>query len=211
MGESFRVLIARVDRPPAPAVARSERERDRCRSGPKPRPVGGLCQLRRLPPARARPDGAPRVGYHRRAARLRLSAANARPRRSSVIFARARGKRPTPFGGFPRPGAEGSRRILRHRSRHRHVVGRRSSRSSRGRTVMSTEPSPLKYMGTQSQETVNMAAAMARAVESAEGRPPQVVGRLSDEVDEEGGKLGAAADWAMSKARDAIRSVAGKA
>ena len=30
---------------------------------------------------------------------------------------------------------------------------------------MSTEPSPLKYMGTQSRETVNMAAAMAHAVQ----------------------------------------------
>ena len=76
---------------------------------------------------------------------------------------------------------------------------------------MSTEPSPLKYMGTQSQETVNMAAAMARAVESTQGRSRRVVGRLSDEVDEEGGKLGAAADWAMTKAREALRSAAGKA
>jgi len=76
---------------------------------------------------------------------------------------------------------------------------------------MSTEPSPLKYMGTQSQETVNMAAAMARAVESTEGRAHQVVGRISEEVDEEGSKLGAAADWAMGKARDALRSAAGKA
>ena len=76
---------------------------------------------------------------------------------------------------------------------------------------MSTEPSPLKYMGTQSQETVNMAAAMARAVESTEGRAHQVVGRMSDELDDEGSKLGAAADWAMSKAKDALRSAAGMA
>jgi len=76
---------------------------------------------------------------------------------------------------------------------------------------MSTEPSPLKYMGTQSQETVNMAAAMARAVESKEKRARQTVGRMSEEVDEESGKLGAVADWAMSKAREALRSAAGKA
>jgi hypothetical protein len=34
-------------------------------------------------------------------------------------------------------------------------------------TIMSNDPSPLKYMGTQSQETVNMAAAMALAAEQA--------------------------------------------
>jgi ElaB/YqjD/DUF883 family membrane-anchored ribosome-binding protein len=76
---------------------------------------------------------------------------------------------------------------------------------------MSTEPSPLKYMGTQSQETVNMAAAMARAVESTEARGHQAVGRLADDVDDGSSKVGAAADWAMSKAKDTLRSAADKA
>jgi len=74
---------------------------------------------------------------------------------------------------------------------------------------MSTEPSPLKYMGTQSQETVNMAAAMARAVESKERRD-QAVGTLSDDVDDASSKVGDAASWAMGKAKDALRSAAGQ-
>ena len=75
---------------------------------------------------------------------------------------------------------------------------------------MSTEPSPLKYMGTQSQETVNMAAAMARAVESKEGRD-QGIGIASRDVDDASSKVGDAADWAVGKAKDALRSAAGKA
>jgi ElaB/YqjD/DUF883 family membrane-anchored ribosome-binding protein len=67
-----------------------------------------------------------------------------------------------------------------------------------------TEPSPLKYMGTQSQETVNMAAALARAVESTEGRVDSSVGVLHDERS----KLGDAADWAVDKAKDTLRSAA---
>jgi ElaB/YqjD/DUF883 family membrane-anchored ribosome-binding protein len=76
---------------------------------------------------------------------------------------------------------------------------------------MSTEPSPLKYMGTQSAETVNMAAAMARAVESTQGRADQAVGKLSDGIDDASSKVGDAADWALGKAKDALRSAAGKA
>lgn len=37
-------------------------------------------------------------------------------------------------------------------------------------TIMSNDPSPLKYMGTQSQETVNMAAALALAAEQAKAK-----------------------------------------
>jgi len=72
---------------------------------------------------------------------------------------------------------------------------------------MSTEPSPLKYMGTQSAETVNMAAAMARAVESSTGRD-RAVGVLSDEIDDASSKVGDAANWAMGKAKDTLRSAA---
>ena len=73
---------------------------------------------------------------------------------------------------------------------------------------MSTEPSPLKYMGTQSRETVNMAAAMAHAVDSAEERADRALGTLADEVDAASSKLGDAAHWAMAKARDTLRSAA---
>jgi len=73
---------------------------------------------------------------------------------------------------------------------------------------MSTEPSPLKYMGTQSQETVNMAAAMAHAVESTEERADRALGKLADEVDDASSKLGDAAHWAMAKTRETLRSAA---
>ena len=74
----------------------------------------------------------------------------------------------------------------------------------------STEPSPLKYMGTQSAETVNMAAAMARAVESTPGRADQAVGQLSDEIDDASSKVGDAASWALAKAKDTLWSAAGQ-
>ena len=72
---------------------------------------------------------------------------------------------------------------------------------------MSTEPSPLKYMGTQSRETVNMAAAMAHAVDSAEGRADRALG-LADDVDDASSKLADAAHWAMAKTRETLRSAA---
>jgi len=75
-------------------------------------------------------------------------------------------------------------------------------------TTTTTDPSPLKYMGTQSQETVNMAAAMARAVDSAEGRAGQAVGTVSEKVDEATSKVGAAADWAVGKAKATLQSAA---
>ena len=73
---------------------------------------------------------------------------------------------------------------------------------------MSTEPSPLKYMGTQSRETVNMAAAMAHAVDSAEGRADRALGHMSDEDDDATSKLADAAHWAMAKTRETLRSAA---
>ena len=73
---------------------------------------------------------------------------------------------------------------------------------------MSTEPSPLKYMGTQSRETVNMAAAMAHAVDAAEGRADRAVGQLADDVDEASSKLADAAHWALAKTRETLRSAA---
>lgn len=81
---------------------------------------------------------------------------------------------------------------------------------------MSSDPSPLKYMGTQSQETVDMAAATAReAVRSTESAAAQATGRLSDELDDArsslaatGSTIGHAANWAMGKAKDTLQSAA---
>lgn len=64
---------------------------------------------------------------------------------------------------------------------------------------MSIDSSPLKYMGTQSQETVNMAAAMAR-----DTVPGSVVAAV-------GSRIGDAAGWATGKARDALQSAASQA
>ena len=75
-------------------------------------------------------------------------------------------------------------------------------------TTTTTDPSPLKYMGTQSQETVNMAAALARAVDSTETRADQAMGKLADEVDEASSKVGAAANWAVGKAKATLQSAA---
>ena len=75
-------------------------------------------------------------------------------------------------------------------------------------TTSTTDPSPLKYMGTQSQETVNMAAALARAVGSTEGRVDQAMGTLSAEVDDASSKVGDAANWALGKAKATLQSAA---
>ena len=75
-------------------------------------------------------------------------------------------------------------------------------------TTSTTDPSPLKYMGTQSQETVNMAAALARAVDSTETRADQAMGKLADEVDEASSKVGAAANWAVGKVKATLQSAA---
>ena len=75
-------------------------------------------------------------------------------------------------------------------------------------TTSTTDPGPLKYMGTQSQETVNMAAALARAVGSTEGRVDANVSTLSDEVDDASSKVAAAASWAVGKAKATLQSAA---
>ena len=69
---------------------------------------------------------------------------------------------------------------------------------------MSHDPSPLKYMGTQSRETVNMAAALAHEVD-------RQAGSAVDRVADTGSKVGDAADWALGKAKDALHSAAEKA
>jgi len=82
---------------------------------------------------------------------------------------------------------------------------------------VSNDPSPLKYMGTQSHETMAMEAALAqRAVHSTEQAAEQTLGKLSDKIDAtsgdiaaEGTQLSDATHWAMNKAKDTLRSVAG--
>jgi hypothetical protein len=73
---------------------------------------------------------------------------------------------------------------------------------------MSTEPSPLKYMGTQSQETVSMAAALALAAERARERRSRDFGRYESAVDGAGSKLADAARWALAQGKDALQSIA---
>ena len=63
---------------------------------------------------------------------------------------------------------------------------------------MSNDPSPLKYMGTQSQESVAMEAAMlAAAADESAGTAADV-----------GSKLGDAASWAVDKAKDIAQATA---
>ena len=62
---------------------------------------------------------------------------------------------------------------------------------------MSNDPSPLKYMGTQSHETMALEAAMAeRAARSAE---------QAADTAAEGSAVGQATDWAIDKAKDTVR------
>ena len=66
---------------------------------------------------------------------------------------------------------------------------------------MSNDPSPLKYMGTQSHETMAMEAAMAERA------------RLSTEqgadAAAESSAVGKATNWAIDKAKDTLRVSAG--
>ena len=78
---------------------------------------------------------------------------------------------------------------------------------------MSKDPSPLKYMGTQSQETVNMAAALARATEqagdqTADGRAGKM-DKASSNVADTGNRISAAANWAVDRAKDTAYAAAG--
>jgi ElaB/YqjD/DUF883 family membrane-anchored ribosome-binding protein len=79
---------------------------------------------------------------------------------------------------------------------------------------MGIDPSPPKYMGTQSQEPLNMAAAMAHDSVAASGRAAdQAVGKLSDEVGDAsrdvsaaGSKIADAANWAIGKTKNTLQS-----
>jgi len=82
---------------------------------------------------------------------------------------------------------------------------------------MSNDPSPLKYMGTQSHETIAMEAAMAqRAARSTEHAADQMLGKLSDEIDATrremaaaGTKMSDASNGAKNKAKDTVSLTAG--
>ena len=75
---------------------------------------------------------------------------------------------------------------------------------------MVNDPSPLKYLGTQSPETVHLAAAMAHTVGTTE-RGDQVMRRLSRELERgergiaEDSRIADAASWALEKATDALQ------
>jgi ElaB/YqjD/DUF883 family membrane-anchored ribosome-binding protein len=81
---------------------------------------------------------------------------------------------------------------------------------------MSNDPSPLKYMSTQSHETMAMEAALARrAGHSTAQATDQALGKLSDKIDAassdiaaEGSKISDAASWVMDKAKDTLQSAA---
>ena len=80
---------------------------------------------------------------------------------------------------------------------------------------MSNDPSLLKYMGTQSHETMAMEAALAhRAVRSTEQAADQMLGKPSDKIDAtsgdigpEGTKLSDATNWATYTKEDPIRAI----
>ena len=63
---------------------------------------------------------------------------------------------------------------------------------------MSNDPSPLTYMGTQSQESVAMEAAMADAWAD----------EAAATAEETGSRLGDAASWAVDKAKDVAQAAA---
>lgn len=78
---------------------------------------------------------------------------------------------------------------------------------------MSSDPSPLKYIGTQSQETVNMAAALARATEQAAAQTIQTdagdIDEASSSAADAGSRIGAATNRAIDSARHTAYAAAG--
>ncbi|MGZ5893334.1 MAG: hypothetical protein ACXWJ7_12030 [Caldimonas sp.] len=72
---------------------------------------------------------------------------------------------------------------------------------------MSNDPSPLKYMGTQSHETVAMGAAMAARAEEAVDRTIEKLADAGRAANASSG-IGDAASWAVDKAKDAAQATA---
>ena len=73
---------------------------------------------------------------------------------------------------------------------------------------MNDEPSPLKYMGTQSQETVGMAAALALAAERVKERRAVDGDGFASDVDGAGSKIADAASWVLAQGKDTLESIA---
>jgi ElaB/YqjD/DUF883 family membrane-anchored ribosome-binding protein len=80
---------------------------------------------------------------------------------------------------------------------------------------LSNDPRPLEYMGTQSQETVAMEAALARAAARTEHAANRIAEKVSDELDkasddvaDAGSGISDAANWAVDKATDAAHAAA---
>lgn len=81
---------------------------------------------------------------------------------------------------------------------------------------MSTDPNPLKYMGTQSQETVNLADAMAQrfahgstlAPDSEAEKLRRHVGDASDRTAQAANSIGDAAQWVVGQATDSVKAAA---
>jgi ElaB/YqjD/DUF883 family membrane-anchored ribosome-binding protein len=69
---------------------------------------------------------------------------------------------------------------------------------------MTNDPSPLKYMGTQSQETVAMAAALAQ-------EPARSPSRMAGYAADAGSRIGDAAQRALGKTKSRLESAAGHA
>jgi ElaB/YqjD/DUF883 family membrane-anchored ribosome-binding protein len=74
--------------------------------------------------------------------------------------------------------------------------------------MMSNDPSPLNHMGTQSQETVALAAAQALAAVRATARASDGLDLVDDEAEDAGSTVGEAARWAVGKGKDALGAVA---
>lgn len=70
---------------------------------------------------------------------------------------------------------------------------------------MSNDPSPLEYMGAQSQETVAMEAALA--ARTAE-KLAEELDRASGDVADAGSRISDAATWAVDKAKEAVQAAA---
>ena len=73
---------------------------------------------------------------------------------------------------------------------------------------MSNAPSPLKYMGTQSRETVSMAAALALAAERAKERRAYGLDDRRSDGEGAAGRVADAASWVLAQAKDALESIA---
>jgi ElaB/YqjD/DUF883 family membrane-anchored ribosome-binding protein len=80
---------------------------------------------------------------------------------------------------------------------------------------MSTDPDPLKFIGTQSQETMNMEAALTSQAVRSEHDIDRATEQLADQPDsarskvaDAGSRSNHAVNWAVDKAKDAAQAVA---